>query len=124
MIYRVGNHWNNQTIILTGTQPPDADGRRPDDKLIVYVDSAAPTGTAERICALLNADDEAIRQRDEAALQANLGRLPPDGRPGPPSVEPYDQLLKRRCSWCEAEGEICPVHRDMADTSPDEWTDA
>ncbi|WP_285558844.1 hypothetical protein [Actinoplanes regularis] len=30
---------------------------------------------------------------DQAALDATLARLPADRRPGPPSLEKYDQLL-------------------------------
>jgi hypothetical protein len=55
--YRTGNHWG-RTIIRTGSQPPDADGRRPDDQLVAVVDSAAPEGLAERICALLNREEK------------------------------------------------------------------
>lgn len=50
--YRTGGHWG-RTIIRVGTQRPDADGRRADDQLVGLMDDPA---LAERICALLNAD--------------------------------------------------------------------
>ena len=57
MTYRIGGHWGGRTIVREGVLPPDPDGRRPDDQLIAHVDSAAPVGWAERVCALLNADE-------------------------------------------------------------------
>jgi hypothetical protein len=32
-------------------------------------------------------------QRDHAALHEGLAQLPPDSRPGPPTVDQYDRLL-------------------------------
>ncbi len=34
-------------------------------------------------------------QRDRDALDERLAQLPPDSRPGPPALEPYDALLTR-----------------------------
>lgn len=53
--YRVGGHWG-VTILQEGVLPEDEEGRRPDDKLIGMIDSAAPEWLPDWICTLLNAD--------------------------------------------------------------------
>lgn len=55
--YRTGTSWHRHTIIREGVLPADEKGRRPDDLPVAWVDSAAPEGLAERICALLNASE-------------------------------------------------------------------
>jgi hypothetical protein len=55
--YRTGSHWG-RTIVRVGAQPPDVQGRRPDDELVGVVDDPA---LAERICALLNGEAGLIR---------------------------------------------------------------
>lgn len=68
--YRTGNHWNGQTIILEGVQPADADGRRPDDRLIAFVDSGAPGGWGALVCGLLN-EHERDGDRIDALIEAS-----------------------------------------------------
>ncbi|MET0416025.1 MAG: hypothetical protein ABW022_08395 [Actinoplanes sp.] len=69
MTFRVGGSWNQQTIILEGVQPSDDRGRRPDDQLVGFIDSAAPEGLAELIVALLNGDG--TDERCQRLLAAN-----------------------------------------------------
>lgn len=52
--YRTGSHWG-RTLIREGSQPADVSGRRPDDQLVGVIDNP---GLAERICVLLNADEQ------------------------------------------------------------------
>jgi len=52
--YRVGGSWRRHTIVLEGAQSADENGRRADDQVVAFVDSAAPEGLAARICDLLN----------------------------------------------------------------------
>ena len=67
--YRTGGHWR-RTIVRVGTQPPDADGRRPDDELAGVMDDPA---LAERIVWLL---DPAYSTHDLiSALVAEVRRL-------------------------------------------------
>jgi len=50
--YRVGKHWG-VTIVRTGREKPDQDGRRPDDQLVAVVVNG-DQHLAERICNLLS----------------------------------------------------------------------
>lgn len=56
MPFRVGNHWGT-TLVWQGSEPPDENGRRPDDKLLGMI-NYGDTSLAERIVRLLNEDIE------------------------------------------------------------------
>jgi len=69
--YRSGSHWG-RTLIQIGKEPADAEGRRPDDRIVGLIDDPA---LVERICALLN---DAARSLEQAGKSDPLC-VYPDG---------------------------------------------
>lgn len=82
--YRAGGSWG-VTIVRQGAGPADAQGRREGDALVaVVMNGAVVTGDrdlAERVCALLNADDSAEPVEHEITTIGEPHRtfLGPDG---------------------------------------------
>lgn len=66
--YRTGHCWG-RTIVREGTQPPDSQGRRPDDEIVGTVLNGIVTLQAEILCPLgPSATDEVRAERIVALL--------------------------------------------------------
>lgn len=115
--YRIGGSWGGRTIIRIGIQPPDADGRRPDDQLLAHVDSAAPDGWAERICELLNGDSGPPAGADAEERADVQRRIAESAEHRPSSVG--DGLGYGSCVGC---GQLWPCVQSRRDRLRRDWT--
>jgi hypothetical protein len=95
--YRPGGCWK-RTLVKVGTQPPDEQGRRPDDELVGMVDDPE---LAERICALLNGEVRSLNpywcHGSPTLAGAVCGRNAPHG--------PHDRCARADCDHWHCNGQ-------------------